>query len=228
MRLLAFLSALTVATQACAADKVPESKELMYQEQVLVKPSIGFEGDASIGSVIIDQRTGEYRYCVVPKFSESPKDFMGVDRFTVKSGIPICREAEKEKKYTAEYPNMFNTMGNQSTNALVNYKVNGDNFKLCAQTICTSEKPLIKAYVGPYFIDAYESHRMSILYSSKEGDTLTFTFHETVKSENPQDFSRDIKVDLSKTKFIEFRGLKIEIISATEDSIKYRVDKSFN
>lgn len=70
---------------------------LMYQEQVLVVPSLGTEGKLEIGAALIEQRTGEYRHCVVPKFTENPKDFLGVNRFVVKSGAPICRYALKEK-----------------------------------------------------------------------------------------------------------------------------------
>ena len=200
----------------------------MYQEQVLITPGLGTDGILEIGSTLIEQRTGEYRYCVVPKFTENPKDFLGTTRLVIKSGVPICRYALKEKKYTAEYQNMFNNVGQQWYNVLVNYKVKGETFKLCAQSICTEDRPLRMAYQGPFFMDAFESKKYKIVLNSIDGTILTFSIDETIMSENPQSFSREVKLDLDKSKFLDYRGAKIEISLMPDSTISYKIISGFN
>jgi hypothetical protein len=201
---------------------------LMYQEQVLVVPSLGTEGKLEIGAALIEQRTGEYRHCVVPKFTENPKDFLGVNRFVVKSGVPICRYALKEKKYTAEYQNFFNNVGQQWYNQLVNLKIKKDTFKLCAQSICTEDRPLNMAYVGPFFIDSFESKRYKISLNSIDGSVVIFSVDETIMSEVPQSFSREIRLDLNKGGILDYRGAKFQISLTSDSEIAFKIISGFD
>ena len=72
-----------------------------------------------------------------------------------------------------------------------------------------------------------ESIQKTIVYGGKKGSKIKLGYQDIWMSiERPSEI-RFVEYDIAKSKIVESNGARIEIISATGDSIRYRVMKSF-
>lgn len=201
----------------------------MYQEITDHKPDVGVSTTVYLGDRMLQQRRGQYQECIIPKFSSEKKDFLGVNRFIVKANEPLCRPAPNEKKYVANtYRNFFNSAGGGFSDNKVNYKpVGKDKFKLCSQTLCTDEMDVSQIDTSPYFVYTINTFQQSIEYGGRSGDILKFTYSEFTDGFARQAFTREFQVDLTQGKVAAYKGAVIEIESATNSSITYKVVRNF-
>lgn len=72
-----------------------------------------------------------------------------------------------------------------------------------------------------------EYFKQEFIYNGKVGNGLKFIYREYVDDFARPAFTQDLQYDLSESKIIGFRGLRIEVISATNTNIEYKVLNQF-
>lgn len=70
--------------------------------------------------------------------------------------------------------------------------------------------------------------KQEFIYNGKVGNAIKFTYREFVDDLARPAFTQDLQYDLTESKVIGFRGLRIEIISATNTKIEYKVLTHFD
>ncbi len=69
--------------------------------------------------------------------------------------------------------------------------------------------------------------RQELIYGGRVGDQIKLTYREFAGELARTAFSQDVQYDLTTDKTIGFKGVRIEVISATNTKLEYRVLKSF-
>jgi hypothetical protein len=73
-----------------------------------------------------------------------------------------------------------------------------------------------------------DSYRQTLLYSGKVGNKLRMSFREFNMNMARQAYSVDVEYDLNDGNVIGYKGAKLEVLSASNTEIKYKVLKNFN
>jgi hypothetical protein len=73
-----------------------------------------------------------------------------------------------------------------------------------------------------------EYNKQEFIYNGRVGTALKFIYREYVDDYARPAFSQDLQYDLAESKIIGFRGLRIEVLSATNTNIEYKVLSYFN
>jgi len=71
------------------------------------------------------------------------------------------------------------------------------------------------------------SFRQELIYNGRSGSTLRFLYREFSRDMIRPAFSQELTYDLEEGSEIGFRGVRIEILDATNILLTYRVSKSF-
>ena len=71
------------------------------------------------------------------------------------------------------------------------------------------------------------SFKQEFIYNGKVGNSIKFVYREFSNDFARPSFTQDIQYDLSESTLVGFKGLKIEILSATNTLIKYKVISHF-
>lgn len=77
-----------------------------------------------------------------------------------------------------------------------------------------------------YDVDA-PGFRQELIYNGRSGDALKFLYREFSGDFMRPPFSQEVQYDLAESTTIGFRGARVEILSATNTQIRYRVLSSF-
>jgi hypothetical protein len=199
------------------------AEKVMYQEITDNKPDVGVSTTVYLGDKMLQQRRGQWQECVVPNFN-SEKSLIGFN-FVVKSGEPICLTSIKSNRYISSYTNVF--QGPYTYNKPVKIKNKNNQIQLCAVDICTDWVELSQFNTDPYFVYTVNSIQQVIEYAGRNGDNLKFTYSEFLDGYARQAFTREFQVDLTQGKVAAYKGAIIEIESATNSSITYKVVRNF-
>lgn len=70
--------------------------------------------------------------------------------------------------------------------------------------------------------------KQEFIYNGRVGNALKFVYREYVDDYARPAFTQDLQYDLSESKIIGFRGLRIEVLNATNTNIEYKVLSQFN
>ncbi|MEM7610646.1 MAG: hypothetical protein AAF270_03140 [Pseudomonadota bacterium] len=70
--------------------------------------------------------------------------------------------------------------------------------------------------------------QQAIEYNGKSGDTLNFTYRETMSGQVAFPTTQDFTMDLSLGDVINYKGARLQVVSATNQQITYRVLRNFN
>lgn len=65
--------------------------------------------------------------------------------------------------------------------------------------------------------------KQDFIYNGKVGNAIKFTYREFIDDIARPAFTQDLQYDLTESKTVGFRGLRVEIISATNTKIQYKV-----
>lgn len=216
-------SLLMSGVAAQAAEKV------MYQDVTDNKPDVGVSTTVYLGDRMLEQRHGQYQECVVPKFNSAEK-YMGMGLFIIKSGEPICKSTQSSKYYTAHYVNYPDPKAPGSYE--VSIKEKGSELKFCMHYMgmdayCTKGKTLADVSTEPFFVYSPNSLQQTIEYAGRNGDVLKFIYSEFSDGYARQAFNREFQVDLTQGKIAAYKGAIIDIESATNSSITFKVVRNF-
>jgi hypothetical protein len=216
MKKLALLIALvSLCGTAIAADKV------MYKEITDNKPDVGVSTTVYLGDRMLEQRTGQYQECIVPRFNSLTK-FGGIP-LRVIDGIPICKSDAKQENYTPPYLNSWSIPFKIRI-----VKVGTDKIKLCGNAMCTDDKNYNEVEIGPKFVLRQDDPQRAIEYAGRFGDIAKFNYIESTDGFVHQTITREFQVDLTQGKVAAYKGAVIEIESTTNSSITYKVLRNFH
>lgn len=110
-------------------------------------------------------------------------------------------------KYGYAYPYKFTSMG-------------------AFQLIMDKQKISVKETA--HEVKCEKSFKQQFIFNGKVGSSLKFTYREFVNDYARPAFNQDLQYDLSESNIIGFKGLRIEVIKATNTNIEYKVLSSFN
>ena len=125
-------------------------------------------------------------------------------------GIAISRRGENPMIYTSNDIDGIYTTG---------FSESGINF--------IKPKEKIEYIQKKTPIKEKEYFKQEFIYNGRVGNALKFIYREYVNDYVRPAFTQDLQYDLSDSKIIGFRGLRIEIINATNTKIKYKVLNKF-
>ncbi|MEN0582266.1 hypothetical protein AAIG39_25180 [Phytobacter palmae] len=100
---------------------------------------------------------------------------------------------------------------------------------LCVITIfsaavCESGMPFKKVEMSTASDAAFQQ---TLLYNGRVGNKINIGYREASSNMARPAFNNDVEYDLSESKVIGYKGARIEIIEATNQSIKYKVLSNF-
>lgn len=70
--------------------------------------------------------------------------------------------------------------------------------------------------------------QQTLIYSGRIGDKIKISYREFSNSMARDAFTNDAEYDLSKSTFIAYKGARVEVLEADNESIRYRVLSNFN
>lgn len=73
-----------------------------------------------------------------------------------------------------------------------------------------------------------EYFKQEFIYNGRIGNALKFIYREYINDYSRPAFTQDLQYDLSESEIIGFRGLRIQIIDASNTKIKYKVLNYFD
>ncbi len=217
-----YLPVLALLLTACATpdfNYVPQSTQVSepplgsvntaYIGDVLLRQGIYAEHDA----VFIKEKIGLYSYSLQPGYYVKKGEDKKTETYLPAEGV----DGGKVTKSLVSDP----------WSAIVVYKAVN---KICIVTKFNAlsckksnsyerrSKPVLSA----------DSFQQTLLYNGTVGDKINIGYREFSNSLARPAFNNDVEYDLSESKTIGYKGARIEVFEANNESIKYRVIRNFN
>lgn len=71
-------------------------------------------------------------------------------------------------------------------------------------------------------------YKQEFIYNGKVGTNLKFVYREYINDMARPAFNQDLQYDLNESNVVGFKGLRLEIINASNTNIEYKILSSFN
>jgi hypothetical protein len=102
--------------------------------------------------------------------------------------------------------------------------------KICVVTVfnvpaCKNDAPFSRVKQQT---ESRDSFQQALIYSGRVGNKIRIGYREFSSDMARPAFNNEAEYDLSDSKIIGYKNAKIEIIEATNESIKYKVLRNFN
>lgn len=75
--------------------------------------------------------------------------------------------------------------------------------------------------------DCDNCFKKEFIYNGKSGNSLKFVYREYINDMARPAFNQDLQYDLADGNIIGFKGLRLEVVSATNTSIEYKILSTF-
>ena len=230
LSLVSFFINVSKAQESTTA-KIDESQ--MYVKMTDNLPIKGKENTVYMGDKMVEQRTGMFVECLVPKFSVEEKKFGGW-LILIKAEEPLCKRNEKDKGYFPFYVNQKGLKGDMPDfYHEVRFKGKKEGkYKLCLvfgglNSYCKKKLSTKDVYYKTIFTSQQDSFQRVIEYAGKKGSIVKFIYSE-FKDEMARDaFTREFEIDLNDGMTVAYKGSVFEIIEANNATITYRVVRHF-
>ncbi|NAS06211.1 hypothetical protein GPS47_11510 [Acinetobacter haemolyticus] len=210
---------LAIGLVGCAAPKY----NYVAVPQNVSKPPIGSVNEAYVGDQLLVQGTYTERDAYyVP---EAQKKFL----INIPKGYYLKTGEDQNGSHYSPLNNIPDGANIPNSSGIISLLVTNDN-SLC----------LISMYLQKscHFKDIGENRKVSVamdnsfqqtlIYSGKVGNKINIGYREFSSSVARPAFNNDVEYDLSESKQIGYKGALLEIIDATNQSIKYKVLRNFN
>ena len=229
MKTVTLLIILACLSTYGVAQEVP-----LYENITDNVPKIGATTEVYMGDRMLEQRTGDYRECIIPKKTFENTIGMNNIQWVARANQPICKRDADSKIYYAtykmveggDYQHLARVIENNKTYELhlgfmeswaafprgLRFKnINKDDIEINDR----------------WFIYQKDSFQQTIEYAGKSGNILKFVYSEFTKGLARDAFNREFQVDLNEGNVLAFKGALIEIESATNINIRYKVIRNF-
>lgn len=70
--------------------------------------------------------------------------------------------------------------------------------------------------------------KQEFIYNGKIGSSLKFIYREYINDMARPAFNQELQYDLNESNIVGFKGLRIEVVNATNTNIEYKILSSFN
>jgi hypothetical protein len=77
-------------------------------------------------------------------------------------------------------------------------------------------------------IESRDSFQQALIYSGKVGNKINVGYREFSGNMARPAFNNQVEYDLNDSKFIGYKGARIEVLEATNEHIRYKVLRNFN
>lgn len=94
-------------------------------------------------------------------------------------------------------------------------------------SVTLTPKPAPDFEIGDAIAFDRPSFTQELIYNGRSGDTVKFLYRELSNSMLRAPFTQDIQYDLKQSPVVGFKGVRIEIVDATNTQLKYKVLTSF-
>ncbi len=156
-----------------------------------------------------------------------PENFQSFDKVNIKEGdiLPLI--------YTYYNENYYSVGGIKDIENGISINVkNGDNYIVFKSGGNTAKK-LIKEKI--VYEDTYidvecknkDCFKHQFIFNGKSNNTLKFTYREFVDDMARPAFFQDLQYDLNESNIIGFKGLRVEVIKASNTNIEYKILSPF-
>jgi hypothetical protein len=212
---------------ACTAQK----QTISPQVQILDVPPIGEERGSELGEALV-QKGQVFTYDAMRLENRvTAGDGVLLKRLTLEPGILKATMRDKKRIYYSSanlvvYDAMLGTqmqLGGLAV-SLTNEKDIRFHMNGSAVMRPKPEPILTKTQVAD---TDRPSFRKELIYNGRTGNAVKFVYREQTSDVLRAPFSQDVQLDLSEGQTIAFKGVRIEIIEATNTKIRYRVLSSF-
>lgn len=104
------------------------------------------------------------------------------------------------------------------------------NGKLCGVSIyngeaCTSDANYTREKLP---VASSDSFQQTLIYSGKVGNKINIGYREFSDNMARPAFNNNVEYDLSESNIVGYKGARIEVIEATNESITYKLLRNFN
>jgi hypothetical protein len=212
------LAIITISLVSCGV----QTKYVTPENITTYTPELNETNNSEIGITLVSKETG-YKYNAI-KISKGRKAKPGYIVKEIKEGDVFIHDI-----YTSKY-NLYSNPADISYGIAIP--------KLGGQAIIYSNNGMginfIKIKEGIEFKETFapvpkkEYFKQEFIYNGRVGNALKFIYREYIDDLARPAFTQDLQYDLSESKTIGFRGLRIEVITATNTNIEYKVISQFS
>lgn len=225
MKKIIFLSLIGFVLTACNTVKynyVVETKQISY-------PDLNVVTKTFIGDDMVRQGTVASRDVIY--FPQTTVVSRGVD-FTIHAGeYPKVGEDQKYLFFGLNELNSGVTVGKSTfADIPVGIRTSKKDNDLCIVTvsggsICKSDASFSYQKKNVTYQNSFQQ---ILIYNGKVGNKINIGYKEFNNDFARPAFSNNVEYDLSESKVIRYKGVKLEIIKATNQFIEYKVYSNFN
>lgn len=194
-------------------------------------PPVGKETQVYMGDRMVEQRSGKFTYCFVPKFNYEKAGPNGYT-YIIKKDIPLCEEKLDTKEYVPPYKNAVGGSYGDMVYYAVFKQVDGIK-QLCFPTwirdaFCKDNLNKEDYYFTKKLVETEKnSFQRVIEYAGKKGSVVKFIYSEFKDDMLRGAFTREFEVDLNDGKTVAYKGCIFEVIKVDNATIKYKVIRHF-
>ncbi|MDC0370770.1 hypothetical protein OAM86_02965 [Porticoccaceae bacterium] len=208
-----------------------EDSEL-YKATIYSLPEAGKESRAYLGDRVLTTKAGEWRECITPLSTHEDTAYTWTAIY--RGGEPICKLNARVKYFTPDYMNSIAAQNHSPDTKLdVRWKKKGDRSSLCLWALFRASN-CIKKLRESDVVESYEfigdpsTYSQVLHYEGKNESILEFGYSEVSQALGIERRVRVLKIDLTVEKTLVYKGAILEIISATNNEMSYKVLRAFS
>ncbi|MQA19166.1 hypothetical protein [Rugamonas rivuli] len=202
-----------IAVTGCRTRPLPISYTLT------TLPEVGMQATAGVGERLVTQALARS----VPVLAIQTDQPIG-DYLVLKGRY---QQSQQNTEY-ATFPNVkmrkISDNGNHSNDLFFFEKDKGTKV-LCVSRRSCAEVEYITEYATSY---SPQSLQQTLLYNGKIGNRITLSYREFSQDLARPAFTNEVAYDLSESKILGYKGARLEVISATNTELTYRVVAGFD
>lgn len=222
------IAAVSFALGACTT-----TQTLLPKTQVLDRPQLGVVNTSELGETIVEKGILRTYDGLLLSNSLSWGDGFILKKFNINPGR--LRARQQDSKYTYFYSDnmtshdaLLGTSPYLSGGLCRSNDRNGPVRGFIVAGRCNmnwNDTPTVED-IQIYDVDS-PGYRQELIYNGRAGDNLKFLYREFSGDMMRPPFSQDIQYDINESNIIGFRGVRIEVLEASNTNITYRVISSF-
>jgi hypothetical protein len=221
------ISFIALLISGCATPK----QSIVPNLRIIDLPTIGQIQTSELGETLV-QKGKIYTYEAIRlENSVTAGDGFFLKKLTLQPGVLKASMRDTDRTYyTTEKLEVYDALlGNQmhSGGLAISQKNEKDiNFHLNGSAIFTPSPDPILTKIQVSDLDR-PSFRQELIYNGRSGNTIKFLYREYSSDALRTPFSQEVQYDLHDAPIIGFKGVRMEVIEATNTKFKYRVLSSF-
>ena len=214
------LLVISITLFSCGVQK----RSVVPENSTTITPKLNVISNSEIGITLVSKESGQNYKAI--KVTKEFKTKTGYLMKTIKTGDIFINDSYTEKYDLYSNPSDFTfgiALPKNGESAIVYTSTisgTGLSFKQRKDNIEFS-KILVPVKKADYY-------KQEFIYNGRVGDALKFIYREYIEDYARPAFTQDLQYDLSDSEIIGFRGLRLEILNATNTEIQYKVLSHFS